>query len=273
MSNPIFQQIPVRLQLGIVSSPPTAPIDRNTGETPALWRAQTAALQIGIFDTNNVAVDLSNLGYLQVILQQAQDSLAPLWVKQIDAADIVDTITIADWIAGTAQQVNLALTAADTDQGLGGTNSAAFWLIVVGFTSGGAPIIYGAGALTIYAPGATLPSSIAPGIGRNRQSTTVNDVTVTPTAQIFTQIVDIAGAARTFNVLLGIAGIKDGSKLDLILNLPSTANIVVNVKSGPSTNPTISTVQTGSVLQALLSYYYDADAVAWVPESYLLPPT
>lgn len=275
MSSPnvVYQQIPVRLQLSILSNPPVAPIDRNTGQTPKLWRAQTAALQLGIFDAQNVSVDLSNLAYLQVILQRAQNSIAPIWVKQVNAEDLTDTIAISDWIAGTAQQADILLSAADTDQGLLGQPEAGFWLIVAGFTNTSAPLIYGAGALTIYDAGTTLPAPATHYVGRNRQSTVFGDVSATPDAQVFTQIVDVTGAARTFNVLLGVNGVQDGAKLTLVLNLPETAGIVATVRSGPNTNPVISTVSTGSVLQALLHYYFDADAVSWVPEFYLLPPT
>jgi hypothetical protein len=268
----IYEQIPVRLQLSIVSNPPVAPIDRNTGATPRVWRRQTAAVQLGIFDSNNVSVDLTNIAYLRLILQKDQNSFVPIWVKQVDAVDITKTIPIANWIDGTAQQASVALTSADTDQGLDGLDSELFWLIVEGYTIGGAPLIYGAGAITIYDPGAKFPLVTPRYVSRHRQATAVDDVTVTGDTQVHTEIIDVEGAARTFNVLLDINGAIDGQLLSLVINLPATLNIVLNVKSAVATNPILSTVSTGSVLQALLEYYFDADAVAWVPKFYALPP-
>jgi hypothetical protein len=269
----VFEQVPVRLQLSIISNPPVEPVDRNTGTTPRVWRRQTAALQIGIFDALNVSVDLTNLAYLRVIMQASQDALTPIWVKQVNAADITKTIPIGDWIAGTAQQASVVLTSSDTDQGLGGNNSADFWIIVEGYTTNGAPLIYGAGVLTIFDPGTSFPAIAPKYVARHRQAAAVDDVTVLPEAQVHTEIIDVGGAARTFNVILDVNGIIDGQLLALVVNLPATANIILNVKSGVVTNPVISTIETGSVLQALLEYYFDADAVAWVPKFYALPPT
>ena len=270
----IIESIPIRLQLGIVSNPPVAPVDRNTGELPKLWAGCSVAFQIGIFTAEPVAVDLSNLAYLQVILQESEGSTAPLVVKQIDAADIKDTITLAAWLNGSDQQATAIFTPADTDQSLAGALSRNFWLVVQGYTEDGAPLVYGGGTVTISKPSYSLPAPPPPSfVSRHAQTTVENDVTVTPTSQFHTEVVTVSGAARTFNVLLGINGIYDGAQLALILNLPATADIIALIKNQLSTNPTISSVQTGSVLQALLEYYFDADAVAWIPKFYALPPT
>jgi hypothetical protein len=267
-----IQQIPVRLQFSTASAPPIAPIDYNTGLAPAVWRAQSAAIAAGIFDPAGAPVDMSNITYLQLILQEAPDSLQSLVVKQVDAADI-DEITVGGWRAGLEQNALFQFTPADLDQNLLAGRSREFWIVLVGMTDEGAPIIFGAGPLTIYLASNALPVTPPKYVALAINTTTVGDFTVTPTAQIFTEVVTVVGAARTVNAILGINGIVDGAKLTLVLILPETADITINVRSGIVTNPVISTVSTGSVLSALLEYHFDAGAAAWVPDFYLLPPT
>lgn len=271
MSNPVLDAIPLRIQLAPVSNPPVAPIDRNTGEQPRIFQGQTAALEIGIFNSSNVAIDLSNLAYLQVVILAAQNAPTALVVKQIDAADIVDTITIADWIAGVAQQATALLTAADTDLGLQGETELDFWLQITGFTQSDAPLIYGAGAMTIVASTGGLPFPQPRVTSRHAQSTAANDVTVTPTSPIHTEIISVSGVAREANVLISIVGAQDGAKLDIVFKLPATLNILLDLKNVIGTNPTLIQVATGDVLRLLVRLYYDADLATWVVEQLVSP--
>lgn len=270
---PVFEQVPIRLQISLTSNPPVAPIDANTDLPPRLWRANTIALQCGIFDPNGDPVDLSNLEYVDVVLQLEESSVIPLVTKQIDAAEITDVITIGGWRGGTAQNFTAVFTAAETDQGLDAGQEKTFWLIVRGVLESGAPIIYAAGPVTIYNPGSSLPLSMRASVSRGVQTTAAGNVTITPTSNLHTEIVTVEGAARDFDVLLGIAGVSDGAKLFLTLILPETPDINIAVKNALSANPAISNISTGTVLKAYLQYYFDADESAWVPELYMLPPT
>ncbi len=273
MSNPIIEAIPLRIQLAPVSNPPVAPIDRNTGEQPRIFQGQTAAFQIGIFNSSNVAIDLSNLAYLQVVLKASQNAPVALVSKQIDAADITDTITIADWIAGIAEQATALFTAADTDQGLQGETELEFWLQITGFTDDGAPLIYGAGAITIVASSASLPIP-QPGVtSRHAQSTVADDVTVTPTSPIHTEIVTVTGVARDSKILLGIQNILDGNRVVLIVELPATLGINFTVYSNIGTNPVIFEFTTGNVLKGRVEFYYNADDATWVLDLVNFPPS
>ncbi len=265
MANPVYGQIPIRLQLGVISNPPTAPVDRNTGAAPRAWVGNTVAVDVGVFDANSVGVDLTNLAYLQVIVQEDEESDAPVAVVQIDAAQIVKTITIADWIAGTAQNARALFDAAATGVAMQGRPSRDFWIIVAGFLGSGAPIIYGAGTFTFFEPGGSLPKVTPTLTSRHEQATVAGDFTVAPTSQIHVEVVDVSGVARTVNGLLAINGIQDGARLDLVFNLPATANIIINIKNVINTNPTIWTVGTGDVLKTRVQLYYDANAAAWVP--------
>ena len=101
----VLQQIPIRLQINLVSSPPVAPIDANTGAAPRFWRGQTVALDVGIFDAMGNPVDLSNLASLQAVLQPSQDSPYAVVSKTILASSeaITTLISTLGWNNGTQQ--------------------------------------------------------------------------------------------------------------------------------------------------------------------------
>ena len=257
---PIYEQIPIRLQVSLASAPPVPPVDANTGSAPQFWRAQNVGIQVGIFDAFGNSVDLSNLSYLQLTLQQAPDSLQPLFSSQVPSASIYDTITSQGWEAGTEYQALFSLTPSQTDVSLGGLPQAQFWMILSGQTAGGNFIVYSAGWVTVFNASSALPFPAHGLTSRNAQTTDSGDFTVTPLSQLHKEIVTVGGAARTVNGILGIAGVQDGAELTLVFLLTSTPGINLNLRSGQLSNPVISQLSTGSVLQCRLKYYFDADA-------------
>jgi hypothetical protein len=82
----------------------------------------------------------------------------------------------------------------------------------------------------------------------------------------------VTGAARTSNVLLGISGLANGAELTLLFNLPSTPNIIANIRNSIVGNPIISTFRTGGFVQALFEYVFDAATVSWLPKFFATPP-
>lgn len=269
---PTYEQIPIRLALNLTSNPPVAPVDDNTGLAPRFWCGQTVAFQGGIFDPDGNPVDLSNLQYVQVVLQKAADSLTALVVKQIDAADLEDTITIGGWKDGSEQNFSALFDKADTGQALNGETEAEFWLIIQGLTDDDAPIIYGAGPVTIYQPGSSVPATSPTLVSRHAQTNGSGTSTVTPTSQVHTEVLTVNGAARTSTIILGIIGVQDGAQLNVMVILPGTADITLNFKNATTGGTQLSTLTTGTVLQALLEYYFNEDTSSWVPKFYALPP-
>lgn len=269
----IYEQIPLRLQLSIVSNPPVQPIDANTGASPRIWRANTIGIAIGLFDANNLGITLTNLARLEVSLWKSQASVIPLATRTILPVDIDSPITVAGWNAGTAQNAIASFTSAETDQGLEGGTESDFWITVTGYTEDDAPLIYGAGTVTIYNPAMQFPPPVTTNTSLHKQSTASGDITVSPTTNIHTEVITVSGDARTSSILLAINGIANGAKLNVTLILPETPNIILNFRNSIVGNPVISTVTTGTVLKALLCYYYDSSLSAWVPELYMLPPT
>ncbi len=263
MSNPIIAAIPLRIQLAPISNPPVAPVDTNTGEQPRIFKGQTAALQLACFTAQNVCVDWSNLAYIVVAIQEAQDSALALAVKRIDAADITDTITIADWLAGAAQQAQAIFDGGDTDLPLAGDTERDLWLSIVGYTGDGAPLIYGAGPITVELAAAALPFPNPRLTSFNRQETDAGNFTVQPGAPVHTEIVTVGGVARTSSGILSVQGALDGAHVWLKILLPATPAIILEIRSGIVTNPPLIEVETGDVLNMLLHFVYDADNAAW----------
>lgn len=269
----IYEQIPLRLQLSIVSNPPVQPIDANTGENPRIWRSNTIGIAIGLFDASNLGLTLSNLDYLEVSLWRSQTASAPLATRTIVAADITSPITIGGWQAGTEENAIASFTSAETDQGLDGGTSAEFWLTVTGYLESGAPLIYGAGTIEIFNPATQFPPPpVTNATSLHKQSTDTGDITISPTTNLHTEVVTVSGDARTSNVLLAISGIANGARLSVLFNLPSTPNIVANIRNAIIGNPVISTFRTGGFLQALFEYVFDESTAAWLPTFYATPP-
>lgn len=261
---PTYEQIPIRLQFSLASNPPAYPLDANTAAAPRLWRGSSVAIAIGIFDALSQPLDLSNLAVLELVIQNASDSLVPLVVKSLVGVNLLN-MTTAGWNNGTQQQAVFILTPADTDQGLGGETSALFWIELQGRTNAGAILTYGAGPLTIYDPGAVLPSPLAGYVSRHRQSTISGNISAVPRSNNHTEVVDVLGAARTFGIVLPTPGIADGALMRLILSLPQIPGITLNVYSGSLTGSIIaSIVSSVDTAAATAQFYYDADALTWV---------
>ncbi len=266
----IYNQIPIRLGLSILSN---TPIDANTGQPPKFFRGQALALQVGIFDADNVAVDLTNLQSMTFVLQQAEDSAVALVTKQILAETITPTIARDAWLNGSVQQAQFVLSNAETDQSLAGLTEATLWMLIYGTNAAGQRIIYAAGPCVLHAPGSTLPPRPYGYVSRHAQTMDVDNATIAPASLQHTEIVTIEGAARTTSLILGTTGIADGALLHLRLELPATPDIILNIRSGLISSDIISTITTGSALNALFVYSYNETAAAWEPIAYLYPAT
>jgi hypothetical protein len=248
--------IPIRLQLSTVSA--TAPIDANTGNPPAAWRGQALAVQVGIFDGSGVAVDLSSLASLTVAIQTDVNALTPL--ATVTTTAIGNALTMADWLAGLAQQAECDFTAAQMDQSLGGAAYASLWVVVTGITTSGAQIIYGAGAFTLALASNSVPFPPPAGlVSYHSQTNTTGNSTVSPTSQLHTEKLTTAGAARTSAVIMATAGISAGARVTLALaGLNVISGIVLNFYSGSTSGPLLfSYTTTGITSAGVAEFFFD----------------
>ena len=248
--------ISIRLQCSTVSA--TAPIDANTGSAPIAWRGQALAVQVGIFDNNGVAIDVSGLASLSVALQATADALTPLAV--VTTTNFTSGLTKSDWLAGLAQQCECDFTAAQTDQSLGGAAYANLWVVVTGITSSGATIIYGAGTFVLMLASNSVPFPAPAGpVSYHAQNNATGNSTVTPASQIHTEAIAISGAARTSLIILGTVNIVAGARVALRLTgLNAAASIVLQIVSGISTGPLVATITTdGAMVRAAVDCIFD----------------
>ena len=250
--------IPIRLQLSTVSG--AAPVDANTNNPPVAWRGQAVAVQVGIFDSGNVAVDLSGLVSLTVSLQANQAALTPLATVTVAAADFSSDLTIADWRTGTDQQAEADFTAGQMDQSLDGQESADLWIVVTGLTAAGQTIIYGAGTITLALASESIPFPPPAGlVSYHAQSNAAGNSTVTPASQLHNEAIAITGAARTSLIILGTANVSAGARAALrFTGLDAASGIVLQIRSGISTGPLVTTITTnGTMVRAAVDLIFD----------------
>jgi hypothetical protein len=226
----IYEQTPIRLQVTLAGTPPVLPVDQSTGNAPQFWRASSVVFAIGIFDAFGNPVDLSNLAQLQLSLFQSASALVPLVTKTIAGADLYPLITALGWSNGTQANANFVFLPADTDQGLGGLDSASFWLVLNGTTNAGALVLYSAGAVTINNASNALPIAQNLTPSYNASGNSAGNQTVQPSSNIHLEDLTITGAARTTNVIISGVGMIKGARVSLLVHLPATADIVLSFR-------------------------------------------
>ena len=197
-----YEQLPIQVQLTLVSNPPVTPIDIKTGLPPQLWVRRAAAVQIAVFNQYNASVDLSNLQYLQLVVSSNPNSLTPVITSTVTATYITSIISYQEWIAGNQFQAVFDLSNAQTDISLNGENSAQYWMSIQGLTTAGNMITYGAGYVTFYNPGYNVPAPSGFYVSYNAQSTTTSTTfTVSPASQLHTEWITLGGSGGNLSLI------------------------------------------------------------------------
>ncbi len=257
----LYNQLPIRLEADLISSPPVTPVDANTGLPIQFWARQGLSIQCAVFDAVGNCVDLSNLSYAQLVIQQAPDSFTTSVVKTVLSGSIIPVITRGVWNAGTAAQVTFVLSAAETDLSLGGANSAAYWLQFQGFTTGGAPIVYAAGYITVFNPGSSLPPpGPNPYVSYHAVGNGSGNTVITPATQLHTEAIAISGGARTSSIIVTAAGLAAGARVGLRFGLPATTGINLQVYDQTLTGALLTTIVSdgsGFTPAAKVNLYFD----------------
>lgn len=270
---PLYNQMPVRLEATLISAPPVEPVDANTGLPIAFWRAQGLQVNVGIFAADGSSVDLSNLEYLQLIIQPAFDSLVPSITKTIEAGDIIPVITRANWQAGYAQQAAFVLSKAETDLSLAGALEATYWLMLVGRTTGGANIVYAAGSIRVFNPGSVIPAPpTTPIVSAHEQANGGGNSVVNPTSQLHIEEITVTGAAETRDVVVMATGLVAGARVSLRFILPATAAINLRIFDQATSGALLTTLVTqadGFLPAARVELWFDG---ANLKRDFLLQP-
>lgn len=258
---PTYTQLPIRLEADLISSPPVAPIDANTGLQIQFWARQGIVIQCAVFDNTGACVDLSNVSFAQLVIQPAAGSLVPSVVKTVLSGAIIPTITRANWDAGVAAQVTFTLSNAETDLSLNGADSAPYWIQFSAQLTSGANVVYAAGAITVFNPGSSIPAPTQnPVVDEHTQTSAGGAVAVTPTAQIFTEIINVSGSAGTRDVVVAATGLLKGSLVGLRFVLPATDNIIFRIFDQATSGALLTTITSqgdGFLPAVRVGLYFD----------------
>ena len=268
---PTYSQIPIRCRLSIVSNPPAYPIDDNTGMAPKFWRGQDIAIDVGIFDADNVVVDLSNVATLQLTFRETPTSPTYLVTTTVSAGAIIPTISYSGWSAGTAEQATFYLTPAETDFSLGGQDSAQIWMDIRGYLANGNYVVYGAGYVTVYNPGQDVePVPTFQVVSYEAVTNTTGNTTITPPRQIHTEVVTLAGFARTSNFILAIDSPITGSRISLLFLLPATPGITLNILTESLSGALLATFTTDTN-ESNISIEFVFNGTSWAVLNAIIP--
>lgn len=268
---PTFSQIPIRCRLSIVSNPPAYPIDDNTGEAPSFWRSQDVAIQVGIFDASNDAIDLANIDTIQLTFRPSQGSAYYYVSTTVTASSIIPLISYSGWSAGTQQQVTFFLSPAETDFPTDGGSSAQVWMEIRAYTSTGTSVVYGAGYVTVNNSGIAVPplTSIQV-VSYHAMTNSAGDSTITPIRQIHTEKLTISGDARTSQIIVANYNSFAGARVNVSVAVPATPGITLEFYSVDNTDAPIATFNSDVVAYDLsLGLFFDGSA--WNVESAIAP--
>jgi len=245
-----YEQLPIQVQLTLVSNPPVTPVDIQTGLPPQIWVRRCAAVQVALFNQYNASVDLSNLQYLQLVVSSSPSSVAPVITSTVYAPYIFSPVNYQEWIAGNQYQAVFNLSQAQTDISLYGLDSAQYWMSIQGLTNSGNMITYGAGYVTFYNPGYNVPAPSAFYVSYHAQTTaTSSTFTVSPSSNLHTEWITLAGAGGNRSCVVSATAMSPGGHVYLRFSTASAYGITINVYDTSINNPILCT--------------YTSDYVTW----------
>ena len=237
-----YEQLPIQVQLTLVSNPPVTPIDIQTGLPPQIWVRRCAAVQVALFNQYNASVDLSNLQYLQLVISSSPSSVAPVITSTVYAPYIFSPVNYQEWIAGNQYQAVFNLSQAQTDISLYGLDSAQYWMSIQGLTNSGNMITYGAGYVTFYNPGYNVHAPTGFYVSYHGQTTSNSTlIQVNPTSNLHTEWITFAGAGGIRQCLVSGSYMSAGGHAILRFSSNNALGITVNVYSNSITNPILCT--------------------------------
>jgi len=237
-----YQQLPINVQFSLVSNPPVGPVDVQTGLAPQFWVRRAASVNVSIFDSNNAAVDLSNIVYMQLVFSTSPSAITPSITQTVYQANINSGITYQAWLAGNATQMSFVLSQAATDVSLEGQNSFPYWMELQGLTNTGNFITYGAGYVEFYNPGYNVPAPTGFYVSYHAQvSNSSITFTVSPTSNLDTEWINLYGSPGSRNCVVSGYGLNPGAHVYLRFSTGVAFGVTINVYDTSITNPILCT--------------------------------
>ncbi len=167
-----------------------------------MWRAQSIAIQVGVFQPNGSCVDLTDYQYLQLTIAQFQNSPTNFISTFVTTSDITPVISQADWLAGIAQQAEFDLAAYETDITLFAQPSQPYWIQLSGLNAVGTLIILAAGTINFYNAGSGTPAPVKAQTDYHAQTNSGGPGLIQPLSTIHTENVNLTGSGGTRDFIL-----------------------------------------------------------------------
>lgn len=100
-----MKTIQIQIDSGKTGPAPQYAADYNVVLPVALWRGEPANIAVALFSDSDTVADVSNVSEITLEISTDAAHTTPDFTQTIDALDTGwdETITKADWIAGTAQ--------------------------------------------------------------------------------------------------------------------------------------------------------------------------
>lgn len=119
--------------------------------------------------------------------------------------------------------------------------------------------INASGQLTLKQSDGTITVIGSAPFGKNSQTSASGTVAVNPLAADWLELITLTGAARAVPILLGTAGVLDGWRLEVIIDLNNIAGLNIGLYSGATTLATFLT--DGSQLNWALQFVYQGGSI------------
>lgn len=113
----------IRTAVDVISARTTELTDELTDSPLKLWQAEDVQVEVGIFKDGTIAADISNFDSVTMVVKDPDNLLgSPLIEKTVEAADLDQNVSLANWDNGTEQHVLFELTFQETNIELQGRN-------------------------------------------------------------------------------------------------------------------------------------------------------
>ena len=224
-----------------------------------MWRAQSIAIQVGVFQPNGSCVDLTGYQYLQLTIAQFPNSPTNFISTFVTTSDITGQISQADWLAGVAQQAEFDLAAYETDLTLFAQPSQPYWLQLLGLNSVGTIVILAAGTVNFYNAGSGTPAPVKAQTDYHAQTNSVGPGLIEPLSTLHTEVVTVTGLTGTRDLILSAPFFpQQGARVWIKLVLPATPAITINIRDLTFGGTILAQIVTdGYSRSAFVSLYFD----------------
>lgn len=268
----------VRLEVTTRSVAGTPVFDIQTGDWPSIYTSSAVNFDVGIFNPDGTAADLSALSKLTLQISPYSPPTVylgyaafPVSIALVNvdvlAVSLVSTISRLRWEAGLAQNATFSITQYDTQfADLLGQPFARFQLLIIGTVAAtGARIVYASVPITLndsYKMNAPATLTGTQSVTNTTGGTTT--VTIDAGRLFLTVFATITGTAGARNFIFSATNAVDGSRITLVANFPTVPGIVIHSFSDSLSTEITQAITTSNATGIAVSINYTFNGLTWV---------